>query len=168
MDKKDIKKVLLRWTQEGTKIFDIDGNLMSDDYSFDIVTAMIMLNQAPYRVNEIMMYLKDSNKKHNRDIFKILKDINLKLKGYEKNFAMYVLGKNFKYTFDKISKGEQVKYIIDLGEILSVERIPDKLDYFTRLIEELGSPPKIIQRLAVGNFKDNEIDFMILILGLQI
>lgn len=164
---KKIEESLIKWTKEGTKIFNIDGGVITEDDSFGIVTAMIILSLSPIRVIQITAFLKGSMKKHNKSIFKILQDINSNLKEYEKNFALYELGKNFKDSYHKMTENEQKKYLIDIAKILGVseDKITNILSYLLDLTEKLPSS-ETIKRIVAGNFKDNEIDFMILDLGL--
>jgi F0F1-type ATP synthase gamma subunit len=166
----DIEDALIRWSKEGTKFFNIDGGVITENDSFDIVTAMIILAQSQIRVAEITTSLKGLMKKHNKSIIKILRDINLEFKEYEKNFALYVLGKNFKDSFDKMSEDEKEKFLIDIAKILNVseDKITNILSYFIDLTEKQFEPSEIIKKIVVSNFKDNEIDYMMLVLGLSI
>lgn len=166
----DIEDALIRWSKEGTKFFNIDGGMITDDDSFDIVTAMILLAQSRIRTAEITTFLKGLMKKHNKSIIKILRDINLELKGYEKNFALYVLGKNFKDSFEKMPEDEKDKFLIGTAKILNVseDKITNILSYLIDFIEKQLEPSEIIKKIVVSNFKDNEIDYMMLVLGLLI
>ena len=172
MSKDDINKdkkyeeFLIKWAKEGTKIFNIDGGVITEDDSFDIVTAMIILFLSPIRAIQIINFLKDSMKIH-KSILEIVEDVNLEFKEYEKNFALYVLGKNFKYSYDKMSEMEQKNYLIDIAKVLEVpeDKITNIINYLLDLTEKL-STSETIRRIAASNFKDNEINNMILDLGL--
>lgn len=168
----NIEDILNRLSKEGINTFNIDGDMITEDDSFDIVTTMITLNIAPYGVRQILAYLKVSMKQYNKNIVDILKDILLELKEYEKHFALFVLGKNFKYSYEKMSEDDQRKYLIDVAKVLDItdDKITSLLSYLMNLIEKetISGPSNTIKRIVVSNFKDNEIDYLVLLRGLLI
>lgn len=170
---------LTRLAKQGTKTLNIRGSRFTEEESFDIVTVMVVLKQNPVIVTSyIVPLLQDLVKQHNEDIIKIsrtildtpqmLDDKNLK------RLTLYILGKNFKDSYDKMSTDEQEKYIINIAPgfgIYSEDRVGEILKYLMDLIQgeaDRGNtgPSNTIERISVSDFKDNEIDHMILLRGL--
>jgi hypothetical protein len=167
-----LEKDLFTLSKEGVNIFNIDGGMITEDDSFDIATVMMVLFISPNGVKQILAYLKVLMKQYNKNIVDILKDILLELEEYEKHFALFVLGKNFKYSYENMSEDEQRKYLTDIAQLLCItdDKITNLLFYLMDSIEKetINGPSSTIKRIIISNFEDNEIDYMVLLRGFLI
>lgn len=165
---------LTQLAKQGTKAFNIHGTRFTEGESFDIVTAMIMLFQNPVIVSSyVVPLLQDLIKQYNEDIVKISKAISSTPQMLEEEnmrwFALYLLGKNFSDSYHKMPKDEEKKYVLNIAQgfdIYSGDRIFEMLNYLVDLIDKEKEPSDTIKRIAVSDFKDNEINYMMLLRGL--
>lgn len=66
---------------------------------------------------------------------------------------------------------EQKKYLIDVAQGLGItDDIISLLSYLMDLVEKetISGPSNTIKRIVISNFKDNEIDYMVLLRGFLI
>lgn len=166
---------LMQLAKQGTKAFNIRGQKFTEEESFEIVTVMIILFQNPVIVaNYIVPLLKDLMKQYNEDIVKISKVIisetpQLRDEENMRRFTLYLLGKNFSDSFNKMSKDEKENYLLNIAQgfgVFGEDRVLDMLKYLTEIMYDEKEPSDTIKRIAVSDFKDNEIDYMILARGL--
>lgn len=156
---------LTRLAKLGTETLNIRGSKFTEEESFEIVSGMSVLSQDPVIVTDyIVPLLRDSVKQYNGDIVKISRTIldtpRINYDNNMRHFTLYLLGKNFKDSCNKMSTDEQEKYVINIAPEFGVseDRVYDILKYLTTDQSNIERP--------VHNFGENEMDFMMLLRGL--
>lgn len=162
---------LLNLAQESRESFKIDKEPLSEDDAFDIVTVMINfhipLQQAKYLTEYLRKLMKDY-----KSYTDVLRKIQIDIKGYQKYFVVYILAKNFKHIYSKMTEEEQSKFMVDLFDKLSLptERAVDYIEFIGNISKEEVDqglfPPWSLKKIIESDFDDNEKDLLTFIYGL--
>jgi hypothetical protein len=164
-DKSPIEKFMLEAIRKGTADFKINGDILTEDDSFDIVTSMILFQIELPRTSEIVTYLKRLMKDHKESAADVLRDIYHDMIGHEKYFAAYILGKNFKAHFSKIETEKEFAIFIDpISQKLDVSNLLLMTEYVNNMTkqEDLAvSPAYGIKKIIDSDFEENDKVFLV-------
>lgn len=139
----------------------------------DIVLESILkgLNIPKDRYVYIMSYIQQMAEDYKGKHIDIIKEISFNLKGNERYFAMFIVGKSFSPLFYEMDDIEKTDFVVNIVNNLkfSDERVTIIAEYMTTIKKEMGDNVPIIDIIKMiinSKFRDVEKDYIIFIFGL--
>lgn len=137
----------------------------------EIIHIIKELNISKDRYVHIISYIQQLLKDYRENPVDIIREIPLNLKGNEKYFAIFVVGRFFSPLFYKMNDKEKAEFVIDIADALkfSDESIASITDYMIIIKNEmLTNVPTIdiIKKIIDSKFTDIEKNYLIFIYGL--
>lgn len=167
-DKEDdfLTKEFMSMIRKGTTDFKIDEGVITEDDSFDIITVAILFKIDIPRMAQIVVYLKKLMKDHQGSVADILRDIyhNITIE-HEKYFAAYVLGKNFRTLFSKITTVEELTdFLNPIDKKLDLSNLVAISEYVHDIITQQkpgASPAYSMRKIIESDFEENDKVFIV-------
>lgn len=164
-DKPNLEKIMFELVRRGTTDFKINGDILTEDDSFDIVTVMMLFQIDISNTAKIVRYLKKLMKDHKGSAADILREVYHNMTGHEKYFAAYILGKNFKVSFSKIGSAKELEIFLNPYESkLDLSNLSTISEYVFNIIkqEKPGvTPAYSIKKIIESNFEENDKIFTV-------
>ncbi len=128
------------------------------------------LNISRDRYTHILRYIQEMMRDYKGHPVDIMKEIPLNLKGNERYFAIFTLGRSFSQLFYEMDDKEKTDFAVNVANSLKFndEKVANIAEYMTTLKKDMRkkTPVDVIKMIINNKFTDIEKDYMLFIFGI--